>query len=397
MIHGRDFLFTGLQPWDLSIGSNARDIALEISRHNRVLYVNTPLVKWNSDLHSDRTDMQQRLKVLRGEAPPLRQVRENLWVLDFPFTLFPVNALPDGRVFDRANRMNNRKMFRYIARLLAELGFGKVIHFIDNDIYRSFYADEYLPSALRIYYRRDNMLSVGYWARHARRLEPRLIRKSGLVACNSAYLAQTARALNPHTVDIGQGVDLSGYTAGARPLPEELAALPRPLIGYVGHITALRLDPGLIHTLARRNPSRSFVLVGSVDDVFARHPLRDLPNVFFTGFRKPETVPGYIDAFDICINPQVVNDATIGNYPRKVDEYLALGKPVVATRTETMELFRDYAYLCASAGEYQQAFDRILAGEPSGIRERRIRFAHSHTWEASVKALYEAIAATLQL
>lgn len=45
MLEGGNFIFTGLQPWDISIGSNAKDIALEVSKHNRVLYVNTPLDK----------------------------------------------------------------------------------------------------------------------------------------------------------------------------------------------------------------------------------------------------------------------------------------------------------------------------------------------------------------
>lgn len=41
----RDFIITSLQPWDMPIGSNAKDIALEISKQNRVLYINTPLDK----------------------------------------------------------------------------------------------------------------------------------------------------------------------------------------------------------------------------------------------------------------------------------------------------------------------------------------------------------------
>ena len=45
MIEGKKFIFTGLQPWDISIGSNAKDIALEVSRYNKVLYINTPLDK----------------------------------------------------------------------------------------------------------------------------------------------------------------------------------------------------------------------------------------------------------------------------------------------------------------------------------------------------------------
>ena len=39
----------------------------------------------------------------------------------------------------------------------------------------------------------------------------------------------------------------------------------------------------------------------------------------------------------------MVNAVTQGDYPLKIDEYLAMGKPVVATRTP-MALFADYAY-----------------------------------------------------
>ncbi len=53
-------------------------------------------------------------------------------------------------------------------------------------------------------------------------------------------------------------------------------------------------------------------------------------------------LPGYIQHFDVCINPQKLNPITIGNYPLKVDEYLAMGKPVVATRvTGTADYVRD--------------------------------------------------------
>ena len=45
MIEGKNFIFTGLQPWDISIGSNAKDIAQEVAKQNKVLYINTPLDK----------------------------------------------------------------------------------------------------------------------------------------------------------------------------------------------------------------------------------------------------------------------------------------------------------------------------------------------------------------
>jgi teichuronic acid biosynthesis glycosyltransferase TuaH len=42
-MQNRDIIITGLQSWDLNLGSNAKNIALEFSRHNRVLYIDPPV------------------------------------------------------------------------------------------------------------------------------------------------------------------------------------------------------------------------------------------------------------------------------------------------------------------------------------------------------------------
>ena len=42
-MEGRDFIITSLQPWDIEIGSTIKNTAVEISKRNRVLYINTPL------------------------------------------------------------------------------------------------------------------------------------------------------------------------------------------------------------------------------------------------------------------------------------------------------------------------------------------------------------------
>ena len=76
--------------------------------------------------------------------------------------------------------------------------------------------------------------------------------------------------------------------------------------------------------------------------------------------KKPEQTAAYIHHFDVCINPQQVNPLTIGNYPRKIDEYLASGKPVVATATQAMEMFREYVSLCQTKEEYVVSIRKLL-------------------------------------
>lgn len=389
---GKDFIITGLQPWDIPIGSNAIDIAKEISLHNRVLYVNAPLDQMTLWRNKNQPEIQHRLKVLNKEVSPLRQISPNLWVLDFPFSIFSNGKLPDGFLFDLVNKLNNKKIFTYVQKIADELNFKNFIHIIDNDIYRSFYAREYLKASLFVYYRRDNLLPFEFWKKHAPRLEPMLIAKSDLIICNSPQLADVARKSNPKSFDIGQGVDLSAYNPDIEfNIPENLIPISKPIIGYIGDITSVRLNPDLIYDVAKQRPDYSFVMIGREDPVFQAHVLHTLGNVHFLGSIAKNTVPQYMNFLDVCLNPQLLNEVTNGNYPRKVDEYLAMGKPVVATKTATMELFKDHSYLCTNALEYVAAIDDALKNNSIDKRNGRIEFARSHSWENNVNNIYKLI------
>jgi glycosyltransferase involved in cell wall biosynthesis len=389
---GRDFIITGLQPWDIPIGSNAIDIAKEISVDNRVLYINSPLDQMTIFRNQPTPETKQRLEVYRKQKPSLRKITDTLWVLDFPFWVWSVNGLPDGFLFDFFNKLNNKKIFGYVRKIADELGFKDAIHFIDNDIYRSFYSKEFLNPALSVYYRRDNLLAIDFWKNHALRLEPKLIKNSDLIVCNSPQLAAFARQFNPNSFDVGQGVDLSAYDLTLEfKTPDEFKSIPTPRIGYIGDITSLRLDANLIYELAKSKPEYSFVMIGRVDKLFASHTMNTLKNVYFLGSIAKNLVPTYMNALQVCLNPQLINDLTIGNYPRKVDEYLAMGKPVIATKTDTMELFREHSYLCGNVADYQDAVEKALQEDSEEKAKQRIRFAQSHSWKNNVNNIFKQI------
>jgi glycosyltransferase involved in cell wall biosynthesis len=389
---GKDFIITGLQSWDIPIGSNAIDIAKEIAKDNRVLYVNSPLDMMTIYRNKPTTKTKHRLEVLKRKRNPLRQVTDTLWVLDFPFFIWSVNGLPDGVVFDAVNKRNNRKIYRYIRKTAEALGFHDTIHFIDNDIYRSFYAKEMLGASLSVYYRRDNLHPFHYWKKHVSRLEPLLIEKSDVVVCNSPQLAEYACAFNAKSYDVGQGVDLSAYDPDLLlTTPDELKTIPHPRIGYIGDINSMRLDADLIYEMAKSKLQYSFVMIGGEDNVFKAHALHSLDNVHFIGSVPKNRVPEFMAELDVCLNPQLINEITIGNYPRKVDEYLAMGKPVIATRTKTMELFKEQVYLCSTVEEYKEAVEKALLENTKQKQEERIQFARSHSWQNNVQAIYHQI------
>jgi glycosyltransferase involved in cell wall biosynthesis len=223
-------------------------------------------------------------------------------------------------------------------------------------------------------------------------MEPALMRKSDLVVSNSTYLGNIAKTYNPNSTYVGQGCDLTLYNKKhISNVPADIASIPSPIIGYTGVLVDLRLDIDLIRFIANNYPQWSIVLIGPEDKSFKESDLHTLKNVYFLGNKNPEQLPDYVNRFDVAMNPQKLNEMTIGNYPRKIDEYLALGKPVVALKTEAMSVFSEYTYLATNKEMFGKAIEKALFENTPELENRREVFARSHSWENSVKEIYTAI------
>ena len=390
----RDFIITSLQTWDIEIGSTIKNTALEISKQNRVLYINTPM-DISIRLRGNRQSPSyiRRMAVIKGETSPLRQINANMWVLDSPFMLFSANFLP-APLFNIVNRKNNARIARWIVEQATALGFKNYIHLIDTDIYRSRYLKEYIHPAVSIYYGRDYIIGEAYWRRHGTRLEPELAASANIVLANSTRFAAELQPYNPHTYPIETGVNLELYNPAKKyETPGDMQDIPRPIIGYMGTINSTRLDGDLLYQIISQRPDYSFVFTGPEDDIFRRNRIHSLKNAYFTGQKKVDELPAYIAAYDVCINPQMVNEITDGNYPLKIDEYLAMGKPTVATSTHTMRhIFANHTHLATTPEEWLSAIDRaVTEADDKELAKQRIAFAETHSWGHSVKKIYEII------
>ena len=391
-IQDRDIVIVGLQAWDVDIGSNCKNIAEEFAKHNRVLYVNPPLDR-NTILHEkDKPEIQRRIRILEGKEESIVKVQNNLWNF-FPKTVLEsINRIPVAFVFDILNKRNNKRYAEQISRAIQQLGFTDIILFNDNDIFRSFYLKDFLKPDVSIYYSRDFLVAVDYWKKHGTRLEPLLIKKSDLTVTNSNYLANYARKFNNESHFVGQGCDIDHFdetkVAGC---PADLAAIPEPRIGYVGALFSLRLDVALLEFIAEQRTEWNYVFVGPEDEAFKNSKLHQMKNVFFLGKKDMKELPAYIKYFNVCLNPQVVNPVTIGNYPRKIDEYLAMGKSVVATKTPAMDIFAEHTYQAETKEDYITLIDKALSEDTPEKHVGRKKLAGQHTWENNVMNIYNCI------
>ncbi len=395
-IEGRDFIVFGLQPWDIPIGSNCKNIAEVLSANNRVLYVNRPLDRIS--YHRPNKDIQtiNRIAAIKKGENILTEIKQNLWVFNPGRILESVNILPPGIVYNFFNKKNNKILAEEIKKASDQLNMKDPILFVDNDFFNALYLKEFLNPSLFVFYIRDYLRSQKYFEKHGKRSEPLIMEKADAVAANSAYLARYASQYNSNTADVGQGCEVDDFVKAPDQKPVDIANIAYPVIGYVGSITSTRLDVDLIVKVAAKRKDWNIVLVGPADEVFKNSELTKMPNVHFLGSKKQQELAGYVHAFDVCINPQLLNQMTIGNYPRKVDEYLAAGKPVVATKTETMEMFGDNALLCNNADEYVTAIEQALREQNDPVKiARRVAMGKAHTWEASVEKIYSLINKTI--
>lgn len=392
VIKGRDIVIVGLQPWYFPTGCNCKNIAMQFAKHNRVLYVNFPIKRKAYLAKTPDPKIKDHIALIKEDGRKIREIDKNLWEL-YPHTLIePVNGVPFTSVFKALNYMNNRRFAKDIRAAISELGFRDFILFNDNDIYNGFYLKELLSPSLYIYYFRDFLQAYDYWKKHTRILEPELIKKSDLVVANSEYYKEFSASINPHSYYIGQGCSFEYFNHTRDfPVPEDIRHLKGPLIGYIGALDSSRLDLSIIENIATTYPEWQVVLIGPEDEAFQQSALHGIPNIHFTGGKPFDMLPAYVQAFDVCINPQYNNQITRGNYPLKIDEYLAMGKPVVATRTMAMGHFEAHTYLADKPADYPALIKRALAEDDAEKRAERIRFAQTHTWENSVMELYKAV------
>ncbi len=388
----KDIIITGIQAWDIKIGSNCKNIAREFSKKNRVLYVNPPL-----DRH------KQSVNFLRGlfgaskidsskNKEPLIQVNENLWVMNPGIVVESCNWMPHY-LFDFFNKINSMRLAEAVNNWCKKSAFQAHVLFTDSDMFRSFHLKELLNPNVFVYYSRDNLMTVPYWRKHGSYMEPMIMKKADVVVTNSPYLAKVAQDSNPHSYYVGQGCDVTDFQEKKSiKVPEDVAGIKGVKIGYVGLLTSRRLSISTLCFLAKARPEWQIILVGPEESCFKKSVLHQLDNVHFLGSKKQTELGAYVQAFDVCINPQVINDLTKGNYPRKIDEYLASGKPVIATYTPTMEVFRDHCLLAENEEDFVTLIEKSLKlGSSDEGKSKRVHFAKSHSWENSIKLIWESI------
>jgi len=345
----------------------------ELARTRRVLWLNSVATR-TPKLTSGRDLGKIRRKLGEFAQGPVN-VENDLWVFS-PLVL----PLPHSA----AARRLNRELLRATIRTLRwRLGM------------RDFHLWTFLPNvgdyvgalgeSFSVYYCVDEWSMFGYLDRDETvRAERTLLDKVDCVFAINHALADAKRAINAETHVSPHGVDhalFAGALDSTTRVPDDLAALPRPVIGFYGTLRDW-VDLDLIAAIAKARPRWSIALIGqALDDV---GPVRDLPNVHLLGRKPHETLPAYCKGFDVGLIPYRIDERMTFVNPIKLREYLSAGVPVVSTRVPEVERYAHLAQIADDAEGFVDAIEHALATDSPELRKKRSDAMAAETWPARV-------------
>jgi glycosyltransferase involved in cell wall biosynthesis len=290
--------------------------------------------------------------------------------------------------------LNDRALYKSIKKALKQMGLGDFILInAFNPLYLNHPPNDPALKAY-VYQSQDNIRALErYLKKHGAGAEIMAIRNSDLSIATSKQLQKDLTDLSGKKVEyLPNAADFELFKkAYLEPLglPEDLKGIAHPIIGYTGNICH-RIDYEKIKAICMAHPDKNVVMIGPRNH--AGHTSLDLdaiPNLYFLGPKKLEILPAYLAHFDLLILPFLRNEVTKSIYPLKINEYLASGKPVVATPfSEDIQSFGHLISLHQNDQDFVKAIERELQEDSPEKRHQRHQEASINTWDARVKSFW---------
>ena len=346
-----------------------------LSKDNRILWINAIANRMPT---AAKKDISRIFKKLKSFTEPVREVEPNIFVL---------NPLAIPAYGNSAVRSFNEKFLRsQVKKAMRKLRFKLPINMVFNPA-AGLLAGK-LGEEKLIYYCVDEYTAFTGAAKGLKEIEEDLFRKADLVIVSAEKLFESKKDFNANTFVIRHGTDWDHFRTAldkATKVPEEIANLPNPIMGFHG-LLADWVDFELIKKTAEHFSHGSVVLIGKIA-VDAEQKIKILDNVLNIHFlgRKPYSeLPAYCKGFDVALNPFAINELTLAANPLKVREYLAAGLMTVSTDIPEVRILDD----CLVGTDHADFIAKIEQALKSSKPRSEISDAIRHeSWEAKVGEL----------
>ena len=367
---GKDFIWLGVIDWNYRL-QRPQHLATHLAvLGNRVLYV---------AIQFDALDDRGRFGIVASPHPGVFEIRLRVG------GKIPANIYAG---FDGAQIAEIRKALDEVVLALNVTAPAVVVE------YPSWYpVATAIPGALVIHDCLDFAGGFNNVPEEVLQLEESLIANADIVVTASRPLADMIGKRRPCTI-IRNGADVGFFAKAARTMAAH-GAEKRPVVGYFGAIAEwFQID--WIESCAKARPGWDFVLVGSQTGCDIQKAA-ELPNVRFLGERPYAELPSHLAEFDVALIPFKLSKLIECTNPVKLYEYMAAGKPVVASAMPEVVNGTDMAYVAKDAASFERQIARALEEDSPKLQRLRQAWARAHTWDERASRFLETVDATTSL
>lgn len=390
-----DIIIYTLFPTDHPYSSVSLSMAKVLAKDCRVFYINRPYTF--KDIIKNRGDkaVQNRRKKswYLSHYETLDSIPENFITVVPPISQ-SINWLPKGNIYDYFADYNRRILLKTIQKLIKDYQIKDYIYLNCYNPYGAAVLPQSFQPLLNIYQCIDDISQNPYTRKHGLDLENEAIRTADITLVTSRELLRLKSEISPNVHVLHNAVDMAIFKNTVKEeltRPPELAGINTKIIGFIGNMDELRIDYELLKKVAIKHQDKIVLLVGPLNNTqYKTLGLDQLPNIIFTGSKKLEELPAYLQAMDCALIPFHCNTLTRSIYPLKVNEYLAAGKAVVSTNfSQDIASFSDCIYLADSHESFLHQIEKALQEDKQKMLEKRLQIAVSNTWEARIQQFWE--------
>jgi teichuronic acid biosynthesis glycosyltransferase TuaH len=398
MISDIDFVILGMNNYDSPYSSTSFSMAKELAKTHRVFFIERPFTYKDFILEFSKKKIQKRKKSFfskKNRYLYIKDTPEKLTIVNPPLSL-PINWLPNTFIYKKFGIFNDFNIFSVIKKIIKDFD---VHDFVFYNSFNPFYARK-LPAGIKpllsIYQSVDDISQESYIAKHGIELEYEAVKKADITIATSKQLIKKLSAYTNQIYYLPNGAETSVFKRAIEEIlnkPHEFQVFQnKKIIGYIGNICS-RLDYNLLISLALENPDKEFVLVGpQAGDECSTSGADKVKNIHFTGSKKMEELPAFLQHMDCTIIPFKCNELTKSIYPLKLNEYLTAGKPVISTNfSEDLRDFKEIIYLANDPDEFNQQLNSAIKENNSDKIKKRIQTAQQNSWEGRVEVLKRLI------
>lgn len=378
-----------LSKWDGEYSSTTFSLAKAFSKKNKVIYIDKP-VTWKD--YFSNIFKRNSSTILKNSHSRYRieNLNENLIIFYSPFIL-PINFLPKSLLYKRLKQINEKIIFKSLNQFLYDIKFKEFIYL---NIFNPFFDhNDHLQPIKSIYYTVDNISESAYVKKHGVWLEPELMHKTDLNLATSLMLKKANERYNENIHYLPNAADLQIFDNNKYyDRPKELENIKSDIITFIGHLD-IRTDLEIIKTILNNHSNRTVIFIGPIS--LSRDEIDELnshSNILFIGSQPLEKIPAFLKYSDCAIIPFKCNELTKGIYPLKINEYLAMGIPVVSTYfSEDIIKFKESISLAKDPQEFSNQIEWEIRNNKPGKILQRIKIAKENTWPKRVNQFWEIL------